>query len=246
MAASVILLAAGRGKRFSSSTPKVLALIDGKPVFLYSLLVFLAHPRVSEVVLVAGKESFPGLRAALKKTRFCKPVKMVLGGKERQDSVSCGLKNVSAASGLVLIHDAARPFISRRLVDGVMRAASLYGAAVPGVPLKSTIKEISLSGGRGYGGSVVFTPERGCFCEVQTPQAFKRGLILSAYSRIPDGRVFTDDASLVEEMGKPVRVAAGEYTNIKITTREDLDYAAAIARRAKKGDKVGVSHRHRL
>ena len=244
MAASVILLAAGRGRRFSSSTPKVLALIGGKPVFMHSLQVFTGHPRISEVILVAGKESFSGLRAALKKMRFSKPVKMVPGGKERQDSVSCGLKKVSAASDLVLIHDAARPFISRRLVDGVMRAASLYGAAVPGVPLKSTIKEISLSGG--CGAFVVSTPERGCFCEVQTPQAFKRGLILSAYSRIPAGRVFTDDASLVEEMGKPVRVAAGEYTNIKITTREDLVYAAAIARGEKKGDKGGVPHRHRL
>jgi len=244
MAASVILLAAGRGKRFSSSTPKVLAFIGGKPVFLYSLQVFIGHPRISEVILVAGKESSAGLRAALKRMRFSKPVKMVPGGKERQDSVFCGLKNVSAASDLVLIHDAARPFISRRLVDGVMRAASLYGAAVPGVPLKSTIKEISLSGG--CGAFVVSTPERGCFCEVQTPQAFKRGLILSAYSRIPAGRVFTDDASLVEEMGKPVYVAAGEYTNIKITTREDLICAAAIARGAKKGDKGGVSHRNRL
>lgn len=231
MTASVVLLAAGKGKRFSSSRPKVLAVIGGKPVFLHSLLTFVRHPAVREVILVAGRSSFPGLRSALSRLRFPKPVKIVSGGKERQDSVRRGLAYVSASSEIVLIHDAARPFISRALVERVMKQAELHGAAVPGVPLKYTIKEVSgaRGAGSGYCGRVAATPDRERFCEVQTPQAFRRRLILEAYAAMPKGRVFTDDASLVEAMGRTVRVAAGEYTNIKITTREDLALAAAAA-----------------
>jgi len=234
MSASVILLAAGKGKRFSSSGPKVLASLGGKPVFLHSLRTFVAHPDVSEVVLVAGRESFNGLRAAVKKTRLTKPVKMVYGGKERQDSVRRGLERVSPSADIILIHDAARPLISLSLVDLVIKQAALHGAVVPGVPLKCTIKEVAgaRGAGRRYGGRVAATPDRARFCEVQTPQAFKRRIILEAYSRMPAGRVFTDDASLVETMGRKVMVSAGEYTNIKITTPEDLVLAAAVLRAA--------------
>lgn len=222
MTLSAIVLAAGRSRRFKYSTSKPLVKIKGRPVIAYSLSVLAGHPAVKEIIVVVNSANRTAIIKAIKSSGIKKIKSVVLGGRLRQDSVKKGLSNVDSGSSLVLIHDAARPFIDRGLLERLIRQARSSQAVIPAVPAKATIKEISP---QGY---VRKTFKRSCLWEVQTPQVFGRKLILEAYKKYGGHRV-TDDASLVEKMGVSVRVVMGSYSNIKLTTAEDLLLAAALA-----------------
>ena len=228
MFVSVILLAAGRGERFRSRTPKTLAQVNQRPLITFSLRAFCASPLINEIVVVVNQANRRAIESIDASKKFSKIARIVLGGKERQDSVACGLKAISPEASLVVIHDAARPFVSAQLIGSLIREARLTGAAIAGVPVKATIKKVGpCAGNRRY--CVQKTLVRQELWEIQTPQVFEAGLIRKAYQRFGEACV-TDDAALVEKLKARVSVVEGSYCNIKITTPEDLVMAEAIAK----------------
>lgn len=223
---SAIILAAGQSRRLGGVVSKPLVKINNLPVIIYSLRALSKHPDIDEIIVVSSIENQGGLAKLIKDYSFNKIKALVLGGKRRQDSVDNGLKKVSAQSDWVLIHDAARPFVNRRVISKVILAAKKTGAAILGVPVKATIKSVK------KGLRVDKTLARGNLWEIQTPQVFRKRLILRAYKKYGKERV-TDDSSLVEKLGKNTLVVQGSYENIKITTGEDLLFAGLIAKRFK-------------
>jgi len=219
---SAIILAAGRGVRLGTKTSKALVKINKKPLIDYSLGVFGAHPDIDEIIAVVSRDNKKQIIAAAKKAYSKKIKAFVLGGARRQDSVFNGLKQVSSQSKWVLIHDSARPFIDRKSITKVIREAKRAGAAILGVPVKATIK-------KARNRAVIQTMDRSCLWEIQTPQVFKKELLLEAYKKFSKN-YFTDDASLVEKLDKKVKIVAGRYENIKITTKVDLLFAELIAK----------------
>jgi 2-C-methyl-D-erythritol 4-phosphate cytidylyltransferase len=220
---SAIVLAAGAGRRLGIPVPKPLVKINKQPAIIYSLETFNKHPGIDEIILVVSVQNKAAIIWAIKKYSFKKINVLCLGGKRRQDSVYSGLKAVSSSSNWVLIHDCARPFIGTKLISKVIAAAKKTGAAILGVPVKATIKSVK------DGLVVDRTVDRSNLWEVQTPQVFKKELILKAYNRYAKEN-FTDDASLVEKLGAKVSMVQGSYANIKITTMDDLLLAEVIAK----------------
>lgn len=209
---TAILVAAGSSRRmgFDKLSHR---LPGGLTVLQTSLGAFERHPRVNEIVLVAGAnlETCRELAAACSK-----PCKAVSGGATRAESVRAGL---AAATGeIVAIHDAARPFVSEAVITEAIRAAEHSGAAAPAVPVKDTVKVA------GADGRVIDTPDRSTLFAVQTPQCFRRDLYIQALEAVSGERanLVTDDCSLFELAGLPVVLTSGDYANLKITTKEDL------------------------
>ena len=227
---SVILPAAGRGKRMQAGVNKVFLRLMGKPILFHTLRVFAAVPEVQEIIVVTGAEEVEPLRRALQGLGLfreaAKSVKVVAGGSERQYSVWNGLKASSEASDVILVHDAARPLVSRATIEAVIEAARENGAAIAAVPEKNTVKVVK-------DGVVTATPDRSTLWAVQTPQGFSRSLLMAANEKAEsDGFLGTDDASLVERYGAKVHVVMDSYQNIKVTTPEDLVVAEAFLRQS--------------
>ena len=228
MHVTAIVLAAGKGLRFKSKTQKPLARINSKPVIFYCLNVLCRHPLIKNVIVAVNPKNLQAIKDCIKKYKFSRVKNIILGAKLRQDSVRNALKAVDSAADLILIHDGVRPFISRDMVASVIGAAGKTGAAIVGVPVKATIKEAQSSKSIVQSNFVVKkTLERNNLWEAQTPQVFRRDLILKAYKKFSKTPV-TDDAALVEKLGHKVRVVFGSYDNIKITTPGDLAIAKAI------------------
>ena len=219
---TAIVLAAGRGERFKSKTPKLLVEINSKPVIIHTLEALSSHPAIKDMIVVVNPKNAKDIIEKFLKYRIKKIEYVVEGGSRRQDSLGNGLSVVGQRSDLVLIHDAARPFIDRDSISRAISAAKKTGAAIVGVPVKATIKEVS--------GRIVVkkTLDRERLWEIQTPQVFIRDLIFRAFQKFGNKDV-TDDAMLVEKLGRKVSVVMGSYRNIKITTPEDLVLAEAIA-----------------
>ena len=223
MRVTAIVLAAGRGLRFRSKIPKPLVKINAKPIIIYSLEALNKHPLVKDIIVVVNPRNQAGIAAKLKQYRIRKAKQIVRGGLRRQDSVRNALKFIDRRADLVLIHDSGRPFIDKKMVTSVINEAKRSDAAIVGVPVKATVKEVRSKN------TVKRTLNRENLWEIQTPQVFKRDLILKAYNKFGDKDV-TDDAMLVEKLGAKVSVVMGSYNNIKITTPEDLIIARAICR----------------
>lgn len=209
---TAIIVAAGASRRMGFDKLSY-RLPDGRTVLETSCALFAAHPAVDELVLVAGgnRPQCEAIAAACPK-----PCTVVQGGATRADSVCSGL---AAAKGqLVAIHDAARPFASAEIITAALQAAAKSGAAAPAVPVKDTIKIADQDG------KVVATPDRAMLYAVQTPQCFDRALYLQALEAVSGEKasLVTDDCSLFELAGLPVTLTAGDYANLKITTKEDL------------------------
>ena len=229
MHVTAILLAAGKGLRLKSKISKPLIKIDSRPLIIYSLNTLSKHPYIKDIIVVANRRNLQDLRNNIKRFSIDKIKDVVLGGKKRQGSVINGLRAIDNHTDLVLIHDGVRPFIDKDIVSSVIKTAKLYGAAIVGVPVKATIKGVrcQVSGVRAKCYTVDKTFNRESLWEIQTPQVFKKDLILKAYNKFGDMDV-TDDAMLVEKLGVKVSVVRGAYNNIKITTPKDLVLAEAI------------------
>lgn len=213
-----IVLSAGKGTRMGAEVAKQYLLVNDKPVLYYTLQAF-EQSEVDEVVLVVsrGEEEYVTSNI-VKKYGFQKVSKVIAGGKERYDSVYSGLQEIKEAS-YVLIHDGARPCLTVDLLSRLIREVKVKEACVAAVPVKDTIKVVNSSE------EIVDTPLRDTLRMVQTPQAFSYPLIKRAYDLIMEQEhsFITDDAMVVEHvMSKRVYSVYGEYTNIKITTPEDL------------------------
>lgn len=222
-----VLPAAGQGKRMKSALNKQFMLLQGMPIIVHTLRVFQAAEVISKIVLVCsdGEEGYYS-KDILLNYDIHKPVDVVTGGRERQDSVYRGLLDISDECEYVLIHDGARPLVTVDLICRAAEEVSLAGAVVAGVPVKDTIKRTD------NGGYIVDTLQRDLLWHVQTPQAFRMDLIMKAHKEARNAGFYgTDDATLVERFGTRVKIIPGSYENIKITTPEDIIIAEAILRR---------------
>lgn len=201
--------------------------LGGKPLLSHILDIFELSPDIDEVVLVTPEEDIPAVRRTIVAPRGLSKVRHILaGGTQRQDSVRNGLAAVADHVDIILIHDAVRPFISPQLIRQTVREAEKHGAVAVGMPVKDTIKKVDRDGW------IIETPDRRLLWLTQTPQAFRRSVIQEAYRRADEDRFYgTDDASLVERMGFPVKMIPASYENIKITTPEDLLLAECLIKR---------------
>ncbi|XP_065627471.1 2-C-methyl-D-erythritol 4-phosphate cytidylyltransferase, chloroplastic [Quercus suber] len=218
---SVILLAGGKGKRMGASMPKQYLPLLGQPIALYSFYTFSQLIEVKEIIVVCDpsyKDIFEGT-----KENIHVELKFTLPGKERQDSVYSGLQAVDLNSELVCVHDSARPLVSSGDTEKVLKDGWLNGAAVLGVPVKATIKEANSES------FVVRTLDRKTLWEMQTPQVIKPELLKKGFELVNrEGLEVTDDVSIVEHLKHPVYITEGSYTNIKVTTPDDLLLAERI------------------
>lgn len=219
---SAIVLAGGRGKRMNYHKSKQFIEIKGKPVLVYTLEKFIYNKSIDEVILVLPEDEVDYCKKEVLQKYSLKVDRIVIGGKERQDSVFNALEAMEKAN-IVLIHDGARPFISEKIIEEGIKYANIYGAAAPGVTPKDTIKvknEDNIS---------VDTPDRNTLVAVQTPQCFKYDEIYQCHRKIKEeNAIVTDDTSVVEKYGHKVYLYEGDYTNIKITTPEDLILAERL------------------
>jgi 2-C-methyl-D-erythritol 4-phosphate cytidylyltransferase len=233
MSVTVLIPAAGMGTRMGAAVNKQYLSLADRPVLARTLALFDNHPAIDHIYIISPMEEIDYCRAEVaERYGFAKIRDIIPGGAERQDSVYNGLLACAADdSDIVLIHDGVRPFFPSDRIGEVVAAAARTGGCVVGVPVKDTIKEVAE-------GLIRSTPDRRCLWHAQTPQAFVFGLIRDAHERARgEGFRGTDDASLVERLGRPVAMIEGSYRNIKITTPEDLILAEAFIQMQVEGER---------
>ena len=248
--ADAIIVSAGRGyrlgHRLKEASKKQFLLLAGKPILAHTLDKFETSPLIRSIVLVVGEEDLDYcLKEIVEKVPLHKTVRIIPGGKERQDSVRNGIQALSSDTEIVVIHDGVRPFVTREMIEESIRGAKRLQAVVLAMPVKETVKMANTDG------TVLKTLERKSLWQIQTPQAFQAEVIREAYRRATeDGFAGTDDASLVERLGTRVHILPGSYTNIKITTQEDLLWARLLLREKSfpglgldQDDPLGKDHR---
>ena len=213
-----VVVAAGKGVRLKTKTPKAFVRLKGKPLLYYSLKAFQNHPQISRIILVVDKKELFRAFHLVKEYKFSKVGMIVRGGKERKDSVASGLGEVRKYSKYVLIHDAARLFVNSRLISQIIAALKSFDCAIPGVPVKDTVKYADRRG------IVKATLKREGLFQIQTPQGIRSRLIPGILKNTKKRRFAYDDASLIEKTNK-VKVVLSNPANIKITTPDDLKFA---------------------
>jgi 2-C-methyl-D-erythritol 4-phosphate cytidylyltransferase len=224
--ASAIVVAAGSGVRLGKGSPKAFVKIGGRTMLAYSLDAIAQVASIGEIVIAVPDGFERAARAEVTAANIALPVKIARGGAERQDSVRIALALTSAESELVVVHDAARPLATRELFESCLEAADRAGGAIAAVPVADTLKRVADS-------AIVVTVPRADLWQAQTPQAFRRDVLIAAHERaVRDGFVATDDADLVERFAKQagvrVEVVEGSTANIKVTTAADLAVVEAI------------------
>jgi 2-C-methyl-D-erythritol 4-phosphate cytidylyltransferase len=224
---TVLIPAAGMGRRMGKAVAKQFLPLGDKPMLAHTLLAFQRASEIDEIIPILSKEDMEScLRDVIELYHITKVKTLVVGGKERQDSVMNGLKKLEKDAAVVLVHDGVRPFVTAEMIRESVELARKGECVVVGVPLKDTIKEVDDNG------VVRHTLERNRLWAIQTPQAFPLKVLKRAYEESYKYRAFgTDDAMLVERAGNKVRVIMGSYENIKITTPEDLILAEEILKR---------------
>ena len=219
--ATAVIVAAGRGERFGRPA-KVLEVAGGRPLLVWSVMAATRARCVRDLVIVTGEHTDEAIRSLVETMWLEKSVLIVPGGPRRQDSVAAGVAAVDGNSEVVLIHDGARPLASTPLFERCAGAARMTGAAIVAIPVPDTLKRVEDL-------AIRETVSRNGLWAAQTPQGFRRDLIRAAIARshIMDNE-FTDEASLLEMLGHPVRIVPGERTNIKVTHPEDLELIDAL------------------
>jgi len=215
---SVILLSGGVGKRMKASMPKQYLDLRGRPIATWSLIELAGMPEVGEVVVVCA----PEYRDIFTSVTLPRDVPLVFAppGDERQDSVLSGLRASREDATVVAVHDSARPLVLAADVRRCLVDAAEHGAAVLAVPVKPTIKEV------GADGMVIKTLDRSVLWDIQTPQCIRPDLLLRGFEHVAaESLAVTDDVSIVEALGQPVKITPGDYSNIKVTTPEDMAVA---------------------
>lgn len=212
---SVVIVAAGESRRFGKKD-KLLIKINQKPLVIYTLNCFEKNKKVDNIVLVVRKNKITKYKNLVNDYNMKKVKRIIPGGSTRQISSFCGLKALDKDTEVVLIHDGARPYVSDKLINNVIENTLKFGAVVPVLPVKETLKIVKDN-------YILSTFPRENIFFAQTPQGFKYEVILKAY-RMNKNKYFTDDAQLLEKTKNKIKVIKGEYQNIKITTPEDLRY----------------------
>jgi len=219
---SVVLLSAGVGKRMGANIPKQYLKLLGREIALHALEAFLDCD-VKEIAIVCAEDWRSVFEDYIAQRGNVKPeIKYTVGGAERQDSVCNGLDQIT--SEFVAVHDAARPLVTKDEIAKVIADAKEYGAALLAVQTKATIKQA-----KGGGQLVAATPDRSLLWEAHTPQVIRAEMLRRGFKNANENNLaVTDDVSLVEFLGEPVKLTQGEYTNLKITTPEDIAVAETI------------------
>ncbi len=221
---AVVVPAGGAGLRMGTGVRKQYLELGGQPILLRSLRVFLDHPAVRWIIVSLPADDMDPLPSFLPER-----VVAVAGGEQRGDSVRAALEAVPGGADTILIHDAARPLLTRAVVDRVVGATTADTGAIAAVPVADTLKRV------GDDGAVLDTVDRRRMWQAQTPQGFARDVIVGAYERAAvEGVTATDDAALVERYGGRVVVVEGDVRNIKITRPRDLDLAETLLRSAER------------
>lgn len=222
--AAAVIVAAGRGERFGPRD-KVLATVGGRPMLAWTLDAAESAKSVGEVIVVTGEHTDSAIRQLIENGPWHLHAKIIVGGPRRHDSVMAGVRAVSDEMEIVLIHDAARPLVTGALFDVCAQAAGEDGAAIVAIPVSDTIKRV-------VDGRVSETIPRNDLWAAQTPQGFRRSLLLEASGRFDSRDVeLTDEASLFERLGHEVTVVTGASSNLKITRADDLHVAEGLLRR---------------
>jgi len=213
----LIIPAAGIGSRFNSKIPKQFIKLNGKEILIHTIEKFAKLKEIDSIVIASKEIYFKKIIRLLNKYGITKPAKIVVGGKERQDSVYNAMLNSGCEMGdIVLIHDSVRPFVSEKLINQLIRTAIKCKAVIPAVPLSDTIKEVK-------NGIIIRTVFREKLRRAQTPQVFEYSLLLNAFRKASKSKFTgTDEASIAEHSKIKVKVIQGELTNIKITQKSDL------------------------
>ena len=220
---TAVIVAAGKGRRMGTEISKQFLPLCGKEILAHTVEKFEKAACIRDIILVTGGDALQDVWQMAQEYGWKKIISVTEGGKERQDSVFLGLQQVPQDTEIVLIHDGVRPFVTEEILERSIAAAKETGGCVAGVPAKDTIKVCDAEG------FAIATPDRSTLRQIQTPQTFRRKEILAAYEKAKaDGFLGTDDASVAEHIGFPVRVIMGSYRNIKITTKEDLLIGAAF------------------
>ena len=220
---TAIFPAAGASKRMGGEVNKIFLELGGEPILIRTLKTFSQSDRIDFLIVVVSESDLEEVEKLLADAEDLKPYVVTVGGSERQYSIANGLKLLPDDTEIVLVHDAARPLVSLKVIEGVIDAAEKYGGAIAGVPEKNTIKFVDEHN------FVTYTPPRNKLVEVQTPQGFRREILLHAYNQAEtDNFLGTDDSSLVERIGDHIKVVKSDYRNIKITTPEDLKIAESL------------------
>jgi 2-C-methyl-D-erythritol 4-phosphate cytidylyltransferase len=220
MSTSAVIVAAGTGSRLGGPTPKGFIPLAGKPLFLHSLSVLLAHKAIGDAVLVVPEGYEKKAEQNITGCGFKKKVVVVPGGKERWQSVENGVRAVE--SKWVLVHDAARPFVTRAVIDAVLAKKDTFDCAITATPEVDTVRVVI----NGLAGDIV---DRSTLVRVGTPQLFRRALLLRALNEAPLlPSPPTDEAVIMQRIGVPVAIAEGDPMNFKITGPADLRLAEAL------------------
>ena len=221
--ACAVVVAAGQGERFGARD-KVLSPLGGRPLLAHVLDAIEAAASLRDAIVVAGEHNHAAIEDLLAPGGWSKPRVVVVGGARRQDSVANGVAASPSDAAVVAIHDGARPLVEPRLFDQCVEAAAHHGAAIAAIPVSDTVK-------RARGGLVEATVARDDLWTAQTPQAFRREVLIAALAHpIALGSTFTDEAGLCEALGYPVAIVPGSRANLKVTVPEDLEIAEALLR----------------
>lgn len=222
---TAIFPAAGASKRMGGGVNKNLLKLAGEPILIRTLKTFSQVERINNLIVVVAKHEVETVEELLRGIPELKAWRVTVGGSERQYSIANGLKLLPEDAEIILIHDAARPLVTVQTINAVIDAAKEFGGGIAAVPEKNTIKVVDAEG------FVKYTPPRAELVSVLTPQGFRREILLKAYAKAEEENFLgTDDSSLVERLGIKIKIVAGGYQNIKITTPEDMRIAETFLR----------------
>ena len=209
-----VIVAAGSASRMGGKD-KIMEPLGGEPLIVKTVKAFQRCDAIAEIVIVTREDLLVPIMGLVRSMSKVKAV--VVGGKDRAESVSLGLNALSEHMKLAAVHDGARPLVTWQLIDRVVRVAHAYGAAAPGIPVKDTVKVVA-------GGVVKSTPDRKTLQAIQTPQVFDFDLLRAALKKAKDEEAeITDDCSAVERMGMSIKIVEGDERNMKVTTPMDLE-----------------------
>ncbi len=223
---TAILPAAGLGTRMGADTPKQFLSLDGVPLLLFTLRRLAACAAIADFVIATRNEEVDSVAAGVAMENLGRPVRVVRGGATRQDSVANALTEISTNTDLILVHDAVRPLVTVEQIERVIAEANACDAAILGIPAMDTVKEVKRASLPADVALVTATIPRERVVLAQTPQVFRASLLLEAFGRAKqDGVSASDEAGLVERIGRDVHVVAGSERNLKITRPGDMELA---------------------
>jgi 2-C-methyl-D-erythritol 4-phosphate cytidylyltransferase len=243
MQVAAIIAAGGRGVRFGADRPKQFFDIGGRSILELSVAALAASDRIQEIVVALPKDHVDSGAKALRQA-LGRPISVVAGGARRQDSVANAFAKASKDADIVLIHDAARPFVTRDVIDRAINGAERHGAAIAAIGVRDTVKQAGDASADGSRLIRATIPRDSVFL-AQTPQAFRRDILARALDEGKDVDA-TDEAMLVERLGVPVHVVEGDERNVKITTADDLAKAKIVWRASLEPPPSNRPRRHRI